>query len=89
MKDEDNTEEALAILSSRVEVTPDEYEPFLGGTYILSLDEALAVWNKADGLKSVYGSSKVSDDFNVKYQVYEKPVDYAAYLDPSLTKALK
>lgn len=89
LKDEGNTEEALEILSGRVEVTPDEYEPFLGGTYILTLDEALAVWENAEGLKSIYGSSKVSNDFNLKYGVYEKAVSFESYFDPSFTKALK
>lgn len=86
IKDENKTDEALAILSARVNVTPDEYEPFLDGTYILSLDEALKVWEEGDSLKSVYGSTKVSDDFNVEFEVYEKPLDYKSYLDPSLTK---
>jgi NitT/TauT family transport system substrate-binding protein len=89
LKDEDNTEEALEILSSRVEVTPDEYEPFLGGTKILTQEEALKVWEKAEGLGSVYGSSAIADEFNVKYKVYEKPLSYESYLDASLTKALK
>jgi NitT/TauT family transport system substrate-binding protein len=66
-------------------VTPDEYEPFLEGTYVLSGEEAKPIWEKADGLKSVYGSSKISDDFNVSQKVYEKPADYEKYLDPSLT----
>ncbi|MEM0895418.1 MAG: ABC transporter substrate-binding protein [Verrucomicrobiota bacterium] len=89
IKNEDNTDEVLTILSGRVKVTPDEYEPFLDGTYILSLEEALAVWEKGDGLESVYGSSQVSDDFNVKYKVYDAPVDFGSYLDPSLTRKLK
>ena len=87
IKDEDKTDEVLAILSARVKVTPDEYEPFLDGTYILSLDEALKVWDVGDGLGSIYGSSKFSDDFNVKYEVYADPVDFNSYLDPALTRA--
>ncbi|MCB1096820.1 MAG: ABC transporter substrate-binding protein [Verrucomicrobiae bacterium] len=86
IKDPKNTDDALAILAGRVNVTPDEYEPFLEGTYILPIDEALKVWEEADGLGSIYGSSKVSDDFNVKFKVYDKPVDYKSYFDPSLTK---
>jgi NitT/TauT family transport system substrate-binding protein len=85
LKEEDNIDEVLEILSSRVSVTPDEYEPFLEGTYVLSGEEAKPIWEKADGLKSVYGSSKISDDFNVSQKVYEKPADYEKYLDPSLT----
>ena len=89
LKDEANTEEALQILSARVNLKPDEYEPFLEGTYILTLDEALKVWEKGEGLDSIYGSSKVSDAFNVKYEVYESAVSYESYFDPSFTQALK
>ncbi len=85
MKDEKNTDEVLEILSSRVSVTPEEYEPFLSGTYILTGEEVKPIWEKAEGLGSVYGSSKISDDFNVTFEVYEKPLETEKYLDPSLT----
>ena len=88
LKNEDNVDEALGILAERVSVKPEEYEPFLEGTYILSLEEAMKVWEKTDGLGSVYGSSKVVDKFNVDYQVYEKPLAIDGYFDPSLTEAL-
>ena len=88
IRDEENLDDVLKILSARVKITPEEYEPFLKGTYILTLDEALKRWEKTEGLGSVYGSSKVVDDFNVKFEVYEKPLNTEKYLDPSLTKAL-
>lgn len=88
IRDEENTDEALKILSTRVSITPEEYEPFLKGTYILTLDEALKRWEKADGLGSIYGSSKIVDEFNTTFEVYEKSQDVDRYLDPSLTKAL-
>lgn len=86
LKNEDNTDDALSILASRVKVSPDEYEPFLEGTFILSMDEALKVWADGPGLDSVLGSSKISDDFNVKFEVYKEPVDYTSYFDSSLTE---
>jgi NitT/TauT family transport system substrate-binding protein len=89
IRDEENLDDTLKILSARVKISPEEYEPFLKGTYILKLDEALKRWEKADGLGSVYGSSKVVNDFNLKFKVYEKSQDIDKYLDPSLTKALK
>jgi len=85
IRDEKNTDEVLEILSSRVSVTPDEYEPFLGGTFILTGEEVKPIWEKAEGLGSVYGSSKISDAFNVAFEVYEKPLETEKYLDPSLT----
>ncbi|GAA5482683.1 ABC transporter substrate-binding protein [Haloferula sargassicola] len=87
IRDEENLDDALKILSARVKITPEEYEPFLKGTYILTLDEALERWKKTDGLGSIYGSSKIVDDFNLKFGVYEKSQDIDKYLDPSLTKA--
>lgn len=86
LHDEANLDEALAILAARVNLKPEEYEPFFKGTYILTLDEALERWKDEEGLGSVYGSSKIADDFNVKFEVYEKPLDVKKYLDPSLTK---
>lgn len=86
LKNEDNLDEALEIMAARVNLTPDEYEPLLKGTYILTIEEALERWKEGEGLDSVYGSSKVVDAFNVKYEVYEKPEPIAKYFDSSLTK---
>lgn len=85
IKNEDNIDEALEILASRVSVAPSEYEPFLKGTYILTAAEVKPIWEVAEGLGSVYGSTTVSDEFNVTFGVYEKALDTAKYLDPSLT----
>ncbi len=85
MKDEDNLDEVLDIMSSKVSVSPDEYEPFLQGTYILTAAEAAKIWADAEGLGSLYGSSKIVDDFNVKFEVYGSPEPIEKYLDPSLT----
>jgi NitT/TauT family transport system substrate-binding protein len=85
--EEENLDEALKILSARVKISPQEYEPFFKGTRILSLEEALKTWEKAEGLSSIYGSSRSVDAFNVRFEVYEKSQDIAKYLDPSLTKA--
>ena len=91
IKDEENLDDALKILAGRVNLKPEEYEPFLKGTYILSLDEALKRWEKADGLGSVYGSTKNVDAFNLKFGAYKgkESQDAEKYLDPSFTKALK
>ena len=85
LKDEDNLDEALEILAARVALKPAEYEPFFKGTYILGSDEVLSVWKEAEGLKSVYGSTVIADEFNVSQGVYESSLDIGKYLDPSLT----
>jgi NitT/TauT family transport system substrate-binding protein len=77
--------EALSIMSARVGLTAEEYAPLLKGTKILSLDESKAAFKKADGLSSIYGSSKVADDFNLKYGVYNESQSPDSYIDPSIT----
>ncbi|MEO7101499.1 MAG: ABC transporter substrate-binding protein [Luteolibacter sp.] len=89
IKNDENLDDSLRILAGRVNLKPEEYEPFLKGTYILSLDEALKRWEKADGLASVYGSTKNVNTFNLKFGVYKDSQDPDKYLDSSLTKALK
>ena len=88
IRNEENLDDTLRILSTRVKISPEEYEPLLKGTYILTLDEVLKRWEKGEGLGNVYGSTKIVDEFNVKFEVYETSQDPAKYLDPSLTRAL-
>ncbi|MDR9498615.1 MAG: ABC transporter substrate-binding protein [Hydrogenovibrio sp.] len=81
-------DDALKIMASRAGLTPEEYAPFLSGTKLLTLEEAKAAFQKGDGLDSIYGSSKVSDDFNVENKVYDTPQEIDRYFDPSLTQGL-
>lgn len=80
--------DALKIMAARVGLTAAEYAPLLAGTKLLNLDEAKKIFKPADGFKSLYGSSKISDDFNLKYEVYKKPQDLESYIDPSITSKL-
>jgi NitT/TauT family transport system substrate-binding protein len=77
-------EDALLIMSKRNGLTPEEYKPLLKGTQLLTLAENKKVFEKGPGLDSMYGSTKISDDFNVKYEVYKEPQDIDSYIDPSL-----
>ncbi|MEM6915190.1 MAG: ABC transporter substrate-binding protein [Verrucomicrobiota bacterium] len=86
LKDEDNLDEALEIMAGRGNLAPEQYEPLLGGTYILSIDEALEKWEKAEGLGSVYGSSDIVNQFNVDNEVYEELEEIDKYFDDSLVK---
>jgi len=83
--DEETQADALSIMAARVGVPADQYKAILDGTKILSLEEAQAVMQKGDGMDSLYGSSKISDDFNVKYEVYAEPQVIDSYIDPSIT----
>jgi NitT/TauT family transport system substrate-binding protein len=77
-------DDAIAIMASRVGLPPEEYKGFVDGTKILTLAEAKKHFAKGDGFDSVYGSSKISDDFNVANKVYEEPQAVETYIDPSL-----
>lgn len=82
--------DAVKIMAARVGITPEEYEPLLKGTKILTLEEARGVLNpEGQDFGSIYGSSKIADAFNVANKVYEKPQDVPAYIDMSLLKNLK
>ncbi|MGD8935687.1 MAG: ABC transporter substrate-binding protein [Thiogranum sp.] len=88
IKDPKTFDDAVKIMAARVGVPPEQYKKFISGTNILTLAEAKKHFAKGDGFTSVYGSSKISDDFNVANKVYEKPQDVDAYIDPSLTNEM-
>ncbi len=79
--------DALKIMSARVGLTPEAYKPLLGGTKLLDLKANIGVFKKGEGLKSMYGSTKISDDFNVANAVYKKHEDVDSYIDASFVSA--
>jgi NitT/TauT family transport system substrate-binding protein len=85
VRDPANKDEAVKIMAARAGVPPEEYAKFLPGTRFLSPEEALACFEKKEGLKSLYGSGMVADAFNVANKVYAKPQPVAEYLDGSLS----
>ncbi|WP_373019678.1 ABC transporter substrate-binding protein [Thiomicrorhabdus sp.] len=89
INDPKTRDDAIAIMASRVGLSPDEYKQFIEGTKILTLDEAKAHFKKGDGFDSLYGSTKISDDFNIANKVYDTPQSVDAYIDPSITMGLK
>ncbi len=88
IKDPATTDDAVKIMASRVGLGPDEYKGFINGTKILTLDEAKSHFAKGEGFDSLYGSSKISDDFNLANDVYKEAQDVDAYIDPSLSEAM-
>lgn len=88
IKDDANLDEAAKIMSARVGLSAEQYKPLMKGTHFMDLAEAKKHWAKAEGLESVYGSSKIVDDFNLKNNVYKTSMKYEEYLDPSLSDEL-
>lgn len=85
INDPSTRDDAIEIMAARVGLTPEEYEPFLAGTKILTREQASEFFVDKDGFQSLYGSTRISDAFNVKYQAYSDPQKIEDYIDASLT----
>ena len=81
-------DDAVKILAARVGLEPDAYKPLLKGTKLLDLAEGKKIFEKAEGLGSLYGSTTIANDFNVKNEVYKESQDVDSYIDPSLINAV-
>ena len=88
INDPKNLDDAAKIMSARVGLTPEQYKPLMKGTHILNLQENLKHFKKAEGFDSIFGSSTIVDDFNVKNTVYKAPQKVDEYFDPSFVEAL-
>lgn len=88
IKNPKTRDDAIKIMASRVGISPAEFKPLLKGTHILTLKEAKKVLKKGPGLNSIYGSTKIVNHFNLKYDVYKKSQDVDSYIDPSITEAM-
>jgi NitT/TauT family transport system substrate-binding protein len=87
INDPKTQDDAISIMAARVGLTAAQYKPLLAGTHLLDVAEAKKVFTKADGLASLYGPSKIVDDFNVSNNVYKQPQNIDGYIYPSLTMA--
>lgn len=81
--------DALRIMAARTGVTPEAYKRFLKGTHLLSLADGKGIFVKKEGLGSLYGSTEISDAFNVQQGVYKSPQNIDSYIDPSFTASVK
>ena len=54
----------------------------------MDLKENIAALEDVDGLKSVYGSSRIVDEFNVVNKVYGESEKIEGYFEPKFVKAL-
>lgn len=77
-------DDAVKIMAARSGVEPDVYSKFIDGTHFIDVAASKAIFKKGEGLTSLYGSTKIADDFNVKNAVYKEAQDVNSYIDPSL-----
>lgn len=87
VNDPKNLDEAATIMSKRVGLTAEEYKKLMKGTFFLGLEGNQKAWKQAEGLDSVYGSSKLNDSFFTKNKMYKAAVKYEEYLDSSFVTA--
>lgn len=83
IKDPKTHADAVKIMAARSGVTPAEYETFVNGTNFLTLEESKKIYVKGDGFKTLYGSTKFVNDFNLVNKVYPKSEKVDSYLDSS------
>jgi len=88
IKDPATKDDAIKIMAGKVNVAPADYEKNLSGTFLLDLPGNVAAYEKKDELSSVYGSSKLANDFNVKHGAYKEAADVDSFLSPAIIKAL-
>lgn len=88
LQDPKTHDDAIKIMASRVGLSAKEYEAFVSGTKILTLEEAKKFYAKGKGFDSLYGSTKIADDFNLANDVYKEAQSVDAYIDASITNEL-
>ena len=89
INDPKTQDDAVKIMAAKSGLSPEAYKPLLKGTKLIDVAEGKKTFKKGEGLTSLYGSSKIADDFNVKNEVYKPAQDIDSYIDPSLTNAVK
>ena len=87
INDPKTQDDAVKIMAARVGLTPEAYKPLLKGTKLIDVAEGKKVFKKGEGLASLYGSSKIANDFNVKNEVYKESQKIDSYIDASLINA--
>jgi NitT/TauT family transport system substrate-binding protein len=82
--DPSHREEAMAIMSRRVDLPIQRYTKLMSGTRLLGREENQRRYRPSVGFESVTGSSTIVDRFNLRNHVYKDAVAVAPYFDSSL-----
>jgi NitT/TauT family transport system substrate-binding protein len=88
VRDPKTQADAVSIMAAKVGVKAEEYAAAVPGTYFLSLEEAKKRFAKGEGLDSLYGSTKIADDFNMANKVYTTSQSADDYIYPDLINSL-
>jgi NitT/TauT family transport system substrate-binding protein len=82
-------DDAVKIMAAKVGADPAEYAKNIPGTHFLTIPEAKACLKKSDDMLSIYGSMKLSDEFNLANGVYKNSQNPSDYVVPSVIMGLK
>jgi NitT/TauT family transport system substrate-binding protein len=88
VRDPKTQPDAVAIMAAKVGVKASDYAQNMSGTYFLTLEEAKKRFQRAEGMGSIYGSSKIADAFNVANKVYKSSQEVSDYIFPDFVLAL-
>jgi NitT/TauT family transport system substrate-binding protein len=81
-------DDAVKIMAAKVGADPVEYAKNVPGTHFLTIPEAKDCLKKSDDMLSLYGSMKLSDEFNLANGVYTNSQKAAEYIVPKIVKGL-
>ena len=82
-------DDAVTIMAAKAGAPIDEYKKAIPGTHFLTLKEAKAALKKGDGLDSIYGSMKISNQFALDNKVYKETQKAEGYVVPSIVMGMK
>jgi NitT/TauT family transport system substrate-binding protein len=88
VRDPKTQADAVAIMAAKVGVKPADYAAAIPGTHFTSLAESKKHFQKGKTFESLYGSTKVANDFNVANKVYKDSQVPDEYIYPDFVLAL-
>jgi NitT/TauT family transport system substrate-binding protein len=81
--------DGIQIMADRAEVDAKDLEKLMAGTTLLDLKENQRVFQKGEGLDSLYGSSYNVNNFNIKIGIYKESPVVENTIYPSLVNEAK
>jgi len=88
LNDPKTHDDAVKIMAKRIAAKPEDLEKNLKGTHLLDGEGNLKALRKRTTLDSIYGSLQTADKFYINHKVYEKPLNVAPFVDPTLVKEI-
>jgi NitT/TauT family transport system substrate-binding protein len=82
VRDPKTQADAVAIMAAKVGVKAEDYAAAIPGTHFTSLAESKKHFQKGKTLESLYGSTKVANDFNIANKVYKDSQVPEEYIYP-------